>query len=257
MKLTQENYFSREAGMAYMSVSQFKAFAKCETAALAELNGEYICPTSTALLVGSYVDAFFEGTLAAFQSAHREIFRRDGALKSEYQQAQQIIERIQRDKLFMAYMSGKKQEIMTGIIAGVQVKIKVDSLLPDKIVDLKVMRDFLPVYVADRGKIPWFAAWGYDLQGAVYQEIVRQNIGEKLPFYLAAATKEQTINMDIVHIAQEELDNALMRFIRDAPRFDAIKQGIIEPTACGCCDFCKATKRLVEPTESIEYWEDF
>ena len=33
MELNSENYFSREANMAYMSVSQFKAFEKCEAAA--------------------------------------------------------------------------------------------------------------------------------------------------------------------------------------------------------------------------------
>ena len=40
MKLTHENYYSPEANQAYMSVSQFKAFDRCEAAALAELRGE-------------------------------------------------------------------------------------------------------------------------------------------------------------------------------------------------------------------------
>ena len=34
--LTNENYFSLENQMMYMGVSQFKAFEKCEAAALAE-----------------------------------------------------------------------------------------------------------------------------------------------------------------------------------------------------------------------------
>ena len=36
MILTNSNYFSKKANMEYMSVSQFKAFDKCEAAALAE-----------------------------------------------------------------------------------------------------------------------------------------------------------------------------------------------------------------------------
>ena len=68
--LTAENYYSQVANMAYMSVSQFKAFEQCEAAAMAELYGEYKAPTSTALLVGSYVDAWFEGTLDKFILAH-------------------------------------------------------------------------------------------------------------------------------------------------------------------------------------------
>ena len=39
MILTAENYYSQEANLAYMSASQFKAFDRCEAAALAELGG--------------------------------------------------------------------------------------------------------------------------------------------------------------------------------------------------------------------------
>ena len=37
--VTAENYFSPEIQMAYMGASQFKAFDRCEAAALAELLG--------------------------------------------------------------------------------------------------------------------------------------------------------------------------------------------------------------------------
>ena len=59
MKLTADNYFSQEAQMEYMSASQFKAFDKCEAAALAEIKGEYIREKTTALMVGSYVVLIF------------------------------------------------------------------------------------------------------------------------------------------------------------------------------------------------------
>ena len=55
MILTNENYFSTEASMEYMSVSQFKAFESCEAAALAEAKGEYKREETTSLLVGKYV----------------------------------------------------------------------------------------------------------------------------------------------------------------------------------------------------------
>ena len=61
MELTQENYFSQEANQEYMSVSQYKAFKKCEAAALSEINGEYQKPKTTALLIGSFVDSYFAG----------------------------------------------------------------------------------------------------------------------------------------------------------------------------------------------------
>lgn len=256
MKLTDSNYYSREASMEFMSVSQFKAFQKCQASALAEIKGEYTREKSTALLVGSYVDSYFEGTLEEFKKQNPEIFKKDGSLKSEYIQAEAIIERTKKDKLFSEYMSGEKQVIMTGEINGVKVKIKIDSLHPDKIVDLKIMRDFESAYVADYGHQPWFEFWHYDLQGAVYREIVRQNTGKTLPFYLAAATKEKVTDLCIVHLDPKMLDYALDRFKRDIEFFDAVKQGVIDPMRCEKCDYCKGTKVLTEPTESEEFYLD-
>lgn len=254
MKLTQKNYFSRSASLEYMSVSQFKSFEKCPASALAEIKGKFKREETTSLLVGSYVDAYFEGTLANFIKKHPEIFKKDGTLKADYVQAEEIIKRILKDRTFKKYMSGEKQVIMTGSINGVPVKIKVDSLLPDKIVDLKIMKDFENVYVPESGLLPWFEAWGYDLQGAVYQEIVRQNTGEKLPFYLAAATKEKVTDIDIVHINQKTLDFALERFKQNVEMFDAMKQGIITPDRCEKCQYCKETKKIKTPTDSDEFY---
>lgn len=254
MKLTQQNYYSKKANLEFMSVSQFKAFSKCQHSALAEVLGKYEREKTTSLLVGSYVDSYFEGTLEAFKEQNPEIFKRDGTLKAEYIQAEAIIERIKRDKRFMLHMSGEKQVIMTGIIKGVPIKIKIDSLRSNEIVDLKIMKDFEPVYVPDCGLLPWFEAWQYDLQGAVYQEIVRQNIGKKLPFILAAATKEKVTDIDNIKINQDTLDIALERFERDVEMFDAIKKGIIKPERCEKCDYCKETKKLGKPRESEEFY---
>ena len=254
MKLTKRNYFSKKANLEYMSVSQFKSFEKCQAAALAEINGKYEREKTTALLVGSYVDAYFEGTLANFIKQNPEIFKKDGTLKADYMQAELIIQRILQDKLFMEHLSGKKQVIMSGNICGVPVKIKVDSLLPDKIVDLKIMANFESQYSAENGRQPWFEAWGYDLQGAVYQEIVRQNTGKLLPFYLAAATKEKVTDIDIVHISQELLDFGLDRFKQSVELYDAIKKGVIPPERCEKCEFCKTSKVLTAPTESDEFY---
>ena len=82
--LTNENYFSPENQMKYMGVSQFKSFEKCEAAALAEVTGNYERERTTALLVGSYVDAHFEGTLDIFKAKNPEVFTKKGELRSEY-----------------------------------------------------------------------------------------------------------------------------------------------------------------------------
>lgn len=68
--LTAENYFSPENSMKYLGSSQFKSFMRCEAAALAELRGEYQREVSDALLIGSYVDAHYDGTLDIFRAQH-------------------------------------------------------------------------------------------------------------------------------------------------------------------------------------------
>lgn len=254
MKLTQRNYFSKKANMEYMSVSQFKAFEKCPACAIAEIKGKYKREQTTALLVGSYIDAYFEGTLDKFIKKNPEMFKKNGTLKAEFLQAEEIIKRLLKDKLFMKYMNGKKQVIMTGEICGVPFKIKTDVLHDDKIVDLKIVKDFEPIFAEEKGMLPWYEYWEYDLQGGAYQEITRQNVGKQLPFYLNAATKEKTTDFDIIHLPQKMLDFQLERIQNNIVRFDAMKKGIIEADRCEKCEYCKQTKVLTEPTEADELY---
>ena len=217
MQLTSENYYSREANREYMSVSQFKDFVGtygrlgCEFTALEKIEERWEDEKSTALMVGSYVDSYFEGTLAKFKAENPSLFKKDGGLKAEYVKADEIIARIERDEYFMKYMSGQKQVIMTGELFGAKWKIKIDSYIPDvAIVDLKVMSSITELkWVKDLGYLDFVRYWGYDIQGAVYQEIVRQNTGKKLPFYIAGATKEKEPDIRIIHVTDNYLQEAL------------------------------------------------
>lgn len=240
MTLTNENYYSQEANNAFMSVSQLKSFASCEASAMAELEGSYTRPQSTALLVGSYVDAWFEGTLEEFQQGHPEIFKHDGALKADYAKAGQIIERCESDQLFMEYMSGEKQVIRTGEVFGVPFKIKMDSYHKDKIVDLKVMREMRPIM----GK-SFVEHWRYDWQGAIYQAVE----GKKLPFYLAVVTKEDVPNLELLRIPQWRLDECMDEMRPFIERAALVKTGKAEPVRCGVCPHCRRTKTLTEPID--------
>jgi hypothetical protein len=246
MIITAENYFSPEAEAFYMGSTQFKRFAECEATALAMVRGEHKEETSTAMLVGAYVDAHFSGTLNLFKAQNPDIFTRTGTLRSEYEYANYIIQRIERDAEFMKAMSGDIQRIMTGEIAGVPVKIKVDSLLPDRIVDMKIMRDMEDVYNREEHLWePFWKAWGYDISGAIYREVVRQNIGVTLPFGLAVATKEKPEpDIALLDIPPSALDEAL-EIVKDGiVYYDGLKKGLYEPERCGKCAFCRATKVL-------------
>ncbi|MFG6393928.1 MAG: PD-(D/E)XK nuclease-like domain-containing protein [Lachnospiraceae bacterium] len=255
MQLTTENYYSQGANQEYMSVSQFKDFAgtygklSCEFAALEKLEERWEDEKTTALMVGSYADAYFEGTLDKFKDKNPSLFKRDGNLKAEYVKANEIIARIERDNYFMKYMSGQKQVIMTGELFGAKWKIKIDSYIPKvAVVDLKVMASITELkWIKDIGYLDFVRYWGYDIQGAVYQEIVRQNTGEKLPFYIAAATKEKEPDIRIIHVTDNYLKEALGIVEANMPRILRVKSGEETPDRCELCDCCRHNRVLKKP----------
>lgn len=254
-KLTNENYYSQKANQKYFSVSQLKDFLKCEAYAMAKINGEWVEPPTTPMLIGSYVDSFFEGTLEDFKTRTPEIFKKDGTLKSDYIKAEKIIDRVSRDDFFMSCMAGQKQVIMTGEIFGAKWKIKMDSYIPDEvIVDLKVVQKLRDISYRNGWKQSFIEKWGYDLQLAVYREIVRQNTGKILPCIIAAVDKQDYPDLDCILIPDDQLNFQLEQLRWQMPHIISVKCGEIEPMRCGHCDYCRATKkleRLILPDELI------
>ena len=220
---------------------------------MAILNRDWEIEMNTPMMVGSYVDAFYEGTLDTFKKNHPEMFKRDGELKAEFVQADKIIERSLRDSMFQGFMAGEKQVVMTGEMFGAPWKIKMDSYIPDKaIVDLKVMQQIFEddrneprsMWVRDLGYVDWVKYWGYDIQGAVYQEIVYQNTGKRLPFFIAALDRQKETGMAILHVDDQCLREALKEVETHMPRILDLKAQMDSPDRCECCDYCRHTKVL-------------
>lgn len=277
MKLTKNNYYSQTANQEFMSVSQFKQFKKCEAMALAELKGEYERPKSKALLLGSFVDEMLTGTKKSrigfvydnfselFQKSSKlcklddaslqtfitdyfaDLFNADNKPFAEIVQALNAVEKVKKQPLMMKCLRGKKQQIMTGEINGVPFKIKMDSYKPGEyIADLKYLKDFRSPNLFENA----IKYWQYDLQLAVYREIVRQNTGEILPVYLVIVTKEDVPRVAVAEVKEWNLEEPLEVVKALAPRYQAIKNGEIEPERCGVCDYCADTTILTEPIDS-------
>lgn len=256
MKLTENNYHGLKANEIYWSVSQFKLFKECEAKGLASVMGDYVRPETDALLMGSYVDAYFSGTLDSFKDWHPEIYNsRTGELKAQYQKAQRAVERAEKDLLFMKMIEGEKQKIVTGRLFNVPWKAKVDVLNEDRIVDIKFMRDMKPMSV-NGDRVPFIDAWGYDIQGYVYQQLVKQATGKELPFFLAVITKEEIPDIDIIHIPTWRLNSAGEMIKYYIGKFDPIKKGKTLPERCEKCDYCRATKVLSKITEYEELLDE-
>lgn len=263
--LTDDNYYSLEADNKYMSVHQYLDFVGhmgvqgCESRAVSKLKGEWEDETTTAMLVGSFVDSHFEGTLEKFKSEHPECYTKGTKnnppqLRAEYKKALKMIERCERDELFMMYMSGEKQTIMTAYMFGCNWKIKIDSYIPDvAIVDLKTSSDIHKAWrVQDYGYASFVEYWAYTLQLAVYQKVVEINTGKKLPCYIAVVTKDDEPEIEIINIDQMTLDHALNEIEMNMPSVLMVKSGEVEPVRCErpTCNYCKSTKKL---THAISY----
>lgn len=262
MKINVENYFTQEAEMEYVTVSQIKRFCgtpskpACEAAALAELRGEYKMNPTTALLVGSYVDSYFSGALDTFKAEHPEIIssrgKSAGELKSDFKQAEAMIERAERDALFMKYLEGDKQVPLVGEVEGVPFKILIDSTDHKRITDLKTVKSISETYyVKDSGeRVSFIENWNYDLQGAAYQYIYEQNFGQKLPFYIAAISKDKASDgsfhprIAVIQIPQTKLDERMAEIRMAVRKVKMIKDGEIEPICCGHCHYCADTLPL-------------
>ena len=262
--LTPESYYTLEADKIYCSASQYlniigrPAVPGCEARAMAELNGEYEQETTKAMLIGSILDTLWElddlpieEKIQIIADKYPECVSSRGAtkgeLKNEYKQAIQLYQRTLKDELFCQFMSGQKQVIQTGVIEGVPFKIKMDSYIPDvAIVDLKTTQDAsrnFRKYIADSGnRETFYRAMGYDIQLAIYREIVRQNTGKTLRCYLACIDKNSHPLPQIIELTPKMLDDALETVKANIPTIKLLKSGgITNYVRCEECDYCRDT----------------
>ena len=272
--LTEKNYYSQEADKLFCSASQWKDFngcpavPGCEARAMAKLNGVYEQEITNSLLIGSILDALWENDdpeyiAERFPDCVSTRGPTKGQLKAEFQIALKMYQRTLKEPKFCQYMSGEKQVIMTGNIEGLPFKIKIDSYIASKaIVDLKSTRTLdrdYRLFIPDSGeKLPWYTAYGYDIQLAIYQEIVRQNTGESLRSFLAAVDKEKHPIGDIIELLPKMLNEALDRVKRGCKKIILLKSGEIEPIRCehSSCDYCRDTHECqVISTEEFETHE--
>lgn len=278
MIITEENYFSPEVQRKYMDVSMFKEMfgtpdrEGCEARSMAKLNGEFAEEKGEALLFGSLVDVMLTGTkeeLLKFMSDNPNMYASrgptKGQLKAAYQKAYQMVDRARQDEKFMKYLDGEHQKIMTGNIFGLDWRIKIDCYIPGKaIVDLKTCESITKAYWSSntRSRCNFVEYFDYILQGAIYQEIVYQNTGERLPFYLACISKEAITDIEIIYIDEKTLHERIYG--------DEFSEGIAEqveiarmllnkevaPAECGHCEYCLPKKVIKKPIHYLEIGGD-
>lgn len=267
MILTPENYFSLEANKTYMSNSQFKEFVECEAKAMAKLSGELTQEDGTHFLIGKYVHAWNEGELDEFKKENPEIFKKDGDLKSEFKQADLIIEAIQKDSLFLKALSGQKEQIFTAELFGCEWKIVIDSLFLEskRFGDLKVLKSLDDKFWDTKLNcyLSVFEHRGYFTQMAIYAEVLKAALKEKEYYepFLAVITKDGDYpDKSIISFVSniEPLDEFIatqLAFVEQRmPRILEVKEGQVEPSRCEKCTYCRQTK-LLKGTTHYSYYQ--
>ena len=221
---------------------------------MAKLRGEWVEDPTPAMKVSSFIDAHFAGSLDIFKAQNPDIVTKAGCLKADYAHNLEIIECIENDPFFMQYMSGEKQVIMTAEMFGLKWSCMIDSYHPDvAIVDLKVMADLRKShYVKDWGQMTFVQYYGYLEQAFIYQEIVFKCTGKRLPFYIAAASKEEYPDLEIIGFTQDDLNDIGSIIERNMIRVRMVRSGESEPDACGLCDYCRSIKKLSRPIHFSE-----
>lgn len=255
MQLTTDNYFSPEASREYMSTSQLKAFMKCPAAIMAEINGETEQPPKTAFTEGHMFEALVSGDVELFYMQHPEIIssqgKTKGNVKANYIRICESAAAFNHQSAFTEIVDRcDKQVLVTGEIAGVKFRGLLDLYDPKtgEIYDTKCMRDFEDKYDAEEGcRVPWWQAWGYHYQAAIYCELARQTFGKDTSFSLLAATKEDTPDVAWIAFDNEYLRNVMDIIEESAPMYQAIKDGLIDADRCEHCSYCKSTKLLKAP----------
>ena len=261
MNLNNENYFSPEMMMEYMSTSQFKSFEACEAAALAQLKGEHEV-SKDAFKEGHYFEACLNGEEEIFLFKNPDMVSSRGAtkgeIKSNFKKVVGSVEAFKRQNFLMDIVQKCQQQvIVTGTIAKIKFKGCIDYFNPETLegFDTKCIKDFQKVYSESEGMyLQWYFAYGYHYQAAIYRELVRQTYGTAGNQHLLVATKEDTPDVAALCFSNQVLDDALEIIEAFAPKYDAIKRGLAEPTACGHCEYCKKTKRI-EGFETIYEFE--
>lgn len=272
--LTADNYHSQLANNLYMGVSQYKSWMACEANTLNWLTSGESEEDTDALMVGKYVHKWSEGAEAfeRFKANHPEIISSKGPtkgeLKSDYKKADEMISCLEADPKIMFYLQGNKEVILTAELFGCQWKIMID-IDNDKLgylADLKTTKsisnwEWVWSEADNRSiKVSFIEEWQYMIQAAVYSEVERIARGRDnhKGFHIIAVSKEKTPDHAIIDLTDPvRIETELQKISANMPRILQVKAGVIPPTRCEHCNYCRSTKKvdkIVHYTELREVW---
>ena len=248
MIITKDNYYSLEADLNTMSVSQYKLFMKCEKQALAKIKGEYELLESDAFLLGKYVHSWNEGTVEKFKEENPALYssqgKTKGQLKSTFKVAETMVNALENDNACMKFLQGDKEVIIQGELFGIKWRGMVDVLNLDKgfFSDLKTTQGIHKKYSG----LTFIEYYGYVEQMAIYRELIKQQYGVDLIPYIVAIEKNDNPLKAIIRVDERYTEPKLEEIEYNIQRIKAIKNGEESPIGCGECEYCRKINKVTQ-----------
>jgi hypothetical protein len=267
MELTRDNYYTPAADWAYMSCSQFQSWNECEARELAILEGRWTPKETEALIVGNYFHSYFESPVAheQFIFDHEDvIFKKQTKAQAAagirekfapYVKADEMIAVAEADPLIKSLidMPGENEKIVTGTLFGVPWRARYDKYVAAGrlIIDWKTVADISELKWSDKyhEKVTFIDQRDYMMRAAVYSELEKQLAGssEDPAFVIVAISKQDPPDKEALMLNHRSRYDWELEQIKDRlPYIQRIKDGSVKPRRCGCCDYCRATKQLME-----------
>lgn len=265
-QLTDDNYYSRESDVHFMSCSQFQAFEKCEAAEIAKLRGLWEPEKqSDALFQGQYFHSYFEGE-EAFQRFCEEGFDKIYKTKTTkargeeiigkyapFEKLDEMIRAVKNDPLMASILAwpGENEKFMVGEVGGIAWRMKMDKYCSSarRIIDYKTSANLRELYFNRSTKQyqTFVEEYGYMMRAAVYGEIERQNAkADTYPtFIILGVSKQDPPDKDAFLLNDDarwalELESVKSKI----PHIQRLKNGEENPRRCGECEYCRKTKIL-------------
>lgn len=186
-----------------------------------------------------------------------------GDLYAHFEVAENMIKALERQTKIMKLWNGKKEEIVTGELFGVQWKGKIDLLSVENshFVDLKTTANMYKRFWSKKYGtwVSFVEEYGYALQMAVYETLLEKQYGKPFKPSIIAVSKKDIPNVRWIEMFSDEAERLkeyeLEQLEMNIERISKVKNGEVEPTYCGKCDYCKLhtiEETFVSPSELIE-----
>jgi len=267
-KLSQANYYTHPADLAYFNNTQIQQYLKCPAMWKALRDLVFIQKSdikdskeSIPLVHGNYVDTALlenEFVLRDYYEDNMKIlgYRGGPAKNNVTKDLDRAVERVKKDQYFMSKLTGVTQKIYcTKDFYGFPFRCRVDVTNIQELffTDLKTTRglhhrEYVPSLCC---YLSWIDYRNYPMQFALYQRVIEIVTGVQLTGYLNAMEKSGSFLFDVWEMTKDKkfMQDLVTMGVRAMREMTDRKDWKPEDMRhCGSCEYCATVRELDSST---------